>query len=105
VLLANTSIVALVSGSLRTGVSNVAWYADLVRVPADAFRVSDSAPPKMFRHVRFPYAEPSTLPRSVPVFRDIRPRSRAWRKMSMSVTVELGSVGEGRLMKVWIPGW
>ena len=71
-----------------------------MRVPAEAFRVRDSAPPKMLRHVRFPYAEPSTLPKSVPVFRDIRPRSRACRKMSMSVTVEFGSVGEGRSMNV-----
>jgi hypothetical protein len=36
------------------GVSSVAWYADLVRVPAEALRFSDSAPPKMLRHVRFP---------------------------------------------------
>ena len=78
-LLARTSIVALLSGSLSTGASSVAWYADLVRVPAVALRFRVSAPPKMFRHVRFPYAEPSTLPRSVPVFRDIEPRSRACR--------------------------
>ena len=102
-LLASTSIVARVSGSLSTGASNVAWYAERVRVPADAFKVRDSAPPNMLRHVRFPYAEPSTFPTSVPVFSDIRPRSRAWRKMSISVGVEFGSVGDGRSMKVWIP--
>ncbi len=93
------------SGSLRMGVSNVAWYADLVRVPAEAFKFKDSAPPNIFLHVRFPYAEPSTLPRSVPVFREIRLRSVTLRYISISVGVLEGSVGEGRSMKVCIEGW
>lgn len=59
----------------------------------------------MFRHVRFPYALPSTLPRSVPVLRDMRPRSRALMKTLMSVGVEEGSVGSGWSMKVCIGSW
>lgn len=65
----------------------------------------DSAPPNMFLHVRFPYAEPSTFPKSVPVFRDILLRSSALRYMSMSVGVLEGSVREGRSIKVCSEGW
>lgn len=65
------------SGSLCTGVSKIAEYADRVRVPAEALKFRVSALPKMFRHVRFPYALPSALPKSVPVLSDILPRSRA----------------------------
>lgn len=65
------------SGSLCTGVSKIAEYADRVRVPVEALKLRDSAPPKIFRHVRLPYALPSTFPRSVPVLSEILPRSRA----------------------------
>jgi len=71
--------VSRLSGSLKRGVSKMAWIEERVRVPFEAFTERDSAPPKMFRHCRFPYAEPSTFPMSVPVLRDRRPRSRACR--------------------------
>ena len=73
------SIETRCSGSVRMGVSKVAWYADRVLVPAEALRLSDSAPPKRLRKRTLPYAEPSTLPRSVPVLREIRDLSRALR--------------------------
>jgi len=78
----------------------MAEYADRVRVPAEALKLSVSAPPNIFRHVKFPYALPSTFPKSVPVLSDIRPRSRAEIYMSMSVGEEFGFVGSGRSMKV-----
>jgi len=67
-------------------------------VPAAAFRERVSAPPKMLRHWIFPYAEPSTFPRSVPVFMERRPRSVARMKTSRSEVVEEGSTREGRSM-------
>lgn len=69
-------------------------------MPLDAFRFRDSAPPKILRSCTSPYADPSVLPISVPVFAENRPLSCARRNTSMSVTVEEGSVGEGRSMKV-----
>ena len=78
----------------------MAWYEDRVLVPADALKFRDSAPPKIFRSCTSAYAEPSVFPTSVPVFAENRPRSSARRKTSISVTVVLGSVGDGRSMNV-----
>ena len=82
------------------GVSKLASYADLVRVPRDAFTFKVSAPPNMLRMTPLTYASPSAFPTFVPVFRKSRDFSRTARETSISVGVVDGSVWSGRSTKM-----
>lgn len=63
-----------------------------MRVPREAFKFKDSAPPRMFRHIKLAYAEPSAFPTSVPVLNKIRDFSFTDKYTSKSVGVVDASV-------------